>query len=239
MGRISTLISNRNTGHLAEEAGNVVLALAKCMKTESKREIRKSNIKRNILGSAGEIFLEKRYSSVTTDEIASRAGVTKRTLYKYFPSKLALYISMFDHYLQQLSKQMAAAARAEPNPERKLTRIWETLHDFTCRNEKFMRLYWMLDSDEFEGEMTEELVRFVREHTRSMFATAVRANELARKDGLIQDVDPLLLAHLMSAINKGIFIHVSKERKLEMDTPDADELNGLVLRILQTGLFKR
>jgi AcrR family transcriptional regulator len=214
--------------------------LSEIMKTApTKRENRKLLFKNNILKCAEGIFLEKGYSLVTTDEIAARAGVTVRTLYKYFPSKLALYISMFDHYLQQMATEMAAAGRRKVPSDRRMTLVWDILYEFTKRNEKFMRLYWMLDSKEYEGEIPEDLIRLVRDRTSGMFAGAVRANDLARQEDRIIDVDPFLLAHLMSAVNKGIFIHVSKERRLGLATPSADDLNGLLLTILQQGLYKR
>jgi AcrR family transcriptional regulator len=209
------------------------------MESETKRGKKRSMFRKKILASAEELFLQKRYSAITIDEIAKGAGLTKRTIYKYFPSKLALYTSMFDHYLSELADEMYKTATMEGKSEQIVGRLWNVLHEFTKNNERFMRLYWMLDSDEFEGEMPEELLVYVKEHTINMFAAVVHANERAKKDGWMTDVDPLVLAHLMSAINKGIFIHVSKERRFSMATPTADELNNMLRTILRQGLYKR
>jgi AcrR family transcriptional regulator len=208
------------------------------MEAQTERQSRKKAFRARILKNAEELFLTKSYSSITIDEIAVRAGITKRTIYKYFSSKLALYVSMFDDYLKRLSEEIIAAAQIDLPADQLVTRLWNVLFQFTKNNERFMRLYWMVDSDEFEGEIPDELLNRVQEHTKNMFAASVRANAHAIKAGLIVDIDPLLLAHLMSAINKGIFIHASKERRFNISKLTADDLNGLMTTILQHGLFK-
>jgi AcrR family transcriptional regulator len=47
-----------------------------------------------ILDAAVEVFAEKGFSSATMDEIASAAGITKGTIYLYFPSKEELFVTM-------------------------------------------------------------------------------------------------------------------------------------------------
>ncbi|MBE7629848.1 TetR/AcrR family transcriptional regulator [Tenacibaculum piscium] len=43
-----------------------------------------------ILNKTGELFLNLGFKSVTMDDIASELGISKKTLYKYFPSKAIL-----------------------------------------------------------------------------------------------------------------------------------------------------
>ena len=44
-------------------------------------------IKERILKQAEQLFLQFGYSKVTMDEIAANLGMSKKTLYKFFPSK--------------------------------------------------------------------------------------------------------------------------------------------------------
>lgn len=55
---------------------------------ESARRQRKA---RQILAGAGAVFFEEGFSGAGTDEIARRAGVSKGTIYSYFPTKEALF----------------------------------------------------------------------------------------------------------------------------------------------------
>jgi len=48
---------------------------------------REIDIQARVLEVAQALFLKKGYSNVTTDNIAFEAGITKKTLYRYFISK--------------------------------------------------------------------------------------------------------------------------------------------------------
>ena len=55
-----------------------------------------SQDKRNsLIEAAREVFSNKGFDAATTDEIASRAGLSKRTLYKWYPEKAALFSAAF------------------------------------------------------------------------------------------------------------------------------------------------
>ncbi len=48
-------------------------------------------VKSKITDSAGELFLSRGYVGTTVDAIAKRTGVTKRTVYGYFPDKQTIF----------------------------------------------------------------------------------------------------------------------------------------------------
>lgn len=204
----------------------------------NRRPINKKLKRMTITQAAEEIFLEKRYSEITVDEIAKRAGITKRTLYKYFPSKLALYVCMFDDFLQQLHLETSKTVELNLPTYELLLKLVDVLHSFTKKNEKFMRLYWMVDSSEFDGAVPEELIARVNVLMASLFKMSVEIVKRGQMEGIIMDGDPELLVHLISAINKGIFTHVRKERGFEIADIDPDTLHKIILTILNGGLFK-
>ncbi|MBY5661494.1 TetR/AcrR family transcriptional regulator [Rhizobium leguminosarum] len=47
-----------------------------------------------IVGAAAEVFLSTGYAGTSMDEIASRSGVSKQTVYKHFSSKEALFVAV-------------------------------------------------------------------------------------------------------------------------------------------------
>lgn len=55
------------------------------------RHRRKEARPQELLQAALELFVEKGYSAARSEEVASRAGVSKGTLYLYFPSKEELF----------------------------------------------------------------------------------------------------------------------------------------------------
>jgi AcrR family transcriptional regulator len=55
---------------------------------------RKEARPQELLAAALELFVERGYAATRLDDVASRAGVTKGTLYLYFPSKEDLFFAM-------------------------------------------------------------------------------------------------------------------------------------------------
>jgi AcrR family transcriptional regulator len=68
---------------------------------------------------AQDLFLEHGYEQTTVDQIAAAAGMSKRTFFRYFPSKDALVIGRFDLF----GDRMADALDARPDDEP----VWESL----------------------------------------------------------------------------------------------------------------
>lgn len=205
----------------------------------SNKKILKQEMKRiTIIQAAKELFLEQRYSSITMDVIAKRAGITKRTLYAYFPSKLALFIHLFDEYLQHLLQQVTRSAKQDLPTKELIVSLFTALFEFTRTNEKFMRLYWTLDSNEFDGLIPEELLSRIRIWTKALFDESRTVMEKAKSEGILSpELSTELVIHLMSAMNKGIFIHTSKENKFEIANVDPDKLFQVAKETLTRGLF--
>lgn len=72
---------------------------------------------RRILDAALKIFSEKGFVSASMDDIAAEAGLTKPTLYQYFPSKDELFTAMMsqerDHMLESFEYPSASGMVAE------------------------------------------------------------------------------------------------------------------------------
>ena len=59
--------------------------------TSTKRERRKEARPGELLEAALDLFVEKGFAATRVDEVAARAGVSKGTLFLYFPSKEELF----------------------------------------------------------------------------------------------------------------------------------------------------
>lgn len=68
---------------------------------------------------AQDLFLEHGYEETTVDQIAAAAGMSKRTFFRYFPSKDDLVIGKYDLF----GDRMADALDARPDDEP----VWESL----------------------------------------------------------------------------------------------------------------
>jgi TetR/AcrR family transcriptional regulator len=64
---------------------------AKPDEVHAKRERRKENRPAELLDAALDLFVEKGFAATRAEEVAARAGVSKGTLFLYFPSKEELF----------------------------------------------------------------------------------------------------------------------------------------------------
>ena len=89
------------------------------LSTPAPRKRRKEARPSELLAAALELFVEKGFAATRLEDVASRAGVAKGTLYKHFPVKEALLRHRFHRELHavwpEIQPEMAAAA---PGPAR-------------------------------------------------------------------------------------------------------------------------
>jgi AcrR family transcriptional regulator len=92
------------------------------------RQRRKEARPQELLSAALELFVQKGYSATRSEEVAARAGVSKGTLYLYFPSKEELFKAVVRSNLSALiAEGQQIADRFEgPSEEllRLLTHVW-------------------------------------------------------------------------------------------------------------------
>jgi AcrR family transcriptional regulator len=68
----------------------------------SARQRRKEARPQELLAAALELFVEKGFAATRAEEVAQRAGVSKGTLYLYYPSKEELFKAVVRHNLSSL-----------------------------------------------------------------------------------------------------------------------------------------
>lgn len=98
------------------------------MTTPGLRERKKQQVRERISGIATMLFLERGFDEVSVAEIAEVAGVSKMTVFNYFPRKEELF---FDR-MPQLIEMITSAVRGRPpgvTAPDALRELWLTLLD--------------------------------------------------------------------------------------------------------------
>src|SRR4051812_24945679 len=153
---------------------------------------------RQILAAALEVFGERGLSAARLDDIARRAGVSKGTIYLYFPNKEELFREMILHIVVG---QLEAAERAVSASTASAT---ETLIDFMrgywarIRGPQFGPLFRLIHA---EIHNFPDLARFYGEEvvTRSQRLIAGLI-ERGIESGEFRRMDPLVAARMLSAM---------------------------------------
>ena len=82
----------------------------------SRRQDYSSSTKRALLDNAQELFAAHGYAGTSLDEVVAAARVTKGALYHHFPSKLALFESVFDRLQDGTTREIQKRIDAEADP---------------------------------------------------------------------------------------------------------------------------
>ena len=72
---------------------------------------RRSTSRHQITDVAIALFAEQGFDEVSVDDVAEAAGIARRTLFRYYPSKNAIPWGDFDAHLQHLRGLLAAVDR--------------------------------------------------------------------------------------------------------------------------------
>ena len=73
-------------------------------------------MKHKILDTSKELFLNLGFKSVTMDEIASKLGVSKKTIYKYFENKTELVAAVTEYMFDTVSFGIDTICELKMNP---------------------------------------------------------------------------------------------------------------------------
>jgi AcrR family transcriptional regulator len=96
----------------------------------------KERTRHDLLASARKLFAERGYHATSAADIAAGAGVTERTLFRYFPNKLALVLDEFIALLPE----MAESIRERPAAEPPYQAVCEGIIDFGLRHQDMLDL---------------------------------------------------------------------------------------------------
>lgn len=100
---------------------------------------------RQILEAATQLFLRQGFAATSTDAITTAAGVSKQTVYSYFPSKEVLFSEVLRHLIDEKTPQQlehhvnAAPLETREELQRALTTLAQRLID-TLMNPTYLSL---------------------------------------------------------------------------------------------------
>jgi AcrR family transcriptional regulator len=162
------------------------------MKASQKVGVHKSSGRErqaSIIAAASSLFAQKGFNGTTTREIAKTAGISEALLFRYFPTKRALYAAILAEKVQ-LSQLMASVEEAAE--KRDDTRVFTLIASFRIHRGTDPTLLRLLLFSALEGHELSDM--FFRNRHRVFYEFL--AGYIARRslEGKFRKVDPLLAA---------------------------------------------
>lgn len=99
-------------------------------------EEHKQRTRRQLIDSARRLFAERGFDATSAADIAADAGVTERTLFRYFPNKIALVLDEAIALLPEMFETIAGRPPAEPPYEA----VCEGVIDFAMQHRDLLLL---------------------------------------------------------------------------------------------------
>jgi AcrR family transcriptional regulator len=168
-----------------------------------------------ILAAALEVFAERGLAGARMDDIASKAGISKGTLYLYFSGKEELFQEAIREKLARMLEGLASAAPpGEPGP--RLARFMEA-YWVHLRRPQFANLYRLIMA---ELQKFPDLVRFYADEVSGrvigllaeIIREGVEAGQFRSPDPLVTSrmIVGLLVQHAVWANRRELFPHTAE-----------------------------
>jgi AcrR family transcriptional regulator len=156
---------------------------------------------RQILDAALEVFGERGLAAARLEDIARTAGVSKGTIYLYFPNKEALFCEMIREipvrYLATVEGMISEDASARDQLRQYLHNSWEYL-----RTPSFEILYRLILSELHHfPDLYEQFVEEVPMRSMRILSDIVRRGI---ERGEFRDIDPLAAGRMLHSL---LFVH--------------------------------
>ena len=178
-----------------------------------------------IIGAAADRFMEAGLYKVTMDEIASDLRMSKKTVYKFFPSKEVLLKAIVHTMMKKIESDVQTIISSEKPFEEKLTSIL-TIVGMLLRK---MSRPFLIDIQRFAPGLWKEIETFRRERVFSKIQQMFRQ---AKKEGVFrEDLDPDLFILIFATVMQGIM----NPQVLSQQSFSAEEAFKGIFRILYEG----
>lgn len=96
----------------------------------------RTDIKERIIAEAKTAFLKNGFSKVNTQNLANSLGMSKRTLYEYFPSKEILLEEIIDRDLKEIKQHVDSIVKELKGDKSNflyyLKRLWDIMSKTSC-----------------------------------------------------------------------------------------------------------
>ncbi|MEF2967497.1 TetR/AcrR family transcriptional regulator [Paenibacillus sp. M1] len=143
---------------------------------------------RHILQTASRLFMAKGFEAVSMNEVADQCGVTKATIYYYYPNKTELFVASIAATLSEVNGRIAEVLAQSGSFQDRLIRITENYL-------KIPQVHVNGMFAQVKRHLTDEQLQTLIRHENDLYETLKEGFAAAMREGEITAGDPLLAAH--------------------------------------------
>lgn len=205
----------------------------KCLMGKFSRAEQKAQRPTQILDAAFEEFVSQGYTATRVEDIAHRIGVTKGTIYVYFPTKEDLFAAMVRHISTPFGELLASVADNSGSCADRLKRLIEAAYDRLLENRPTRELLRFVISEGARFPLVvdqhhREFVQPMKTFTQSIIDEGIAAGEFRDGPAAIAEV---VISPIVAAIMQRLIFDDRKpfDRNKQVAAHLDLVLNGLAL----------
>lgn len=155
------------------------MALDKLLTPAERRQRNREEVINNILVISRQLMRENGVAALSFNEVARRLGMKPPSLYTYFPSKMAIYDTLFRLGMEMFGEQMKQSNEQGGTVSERFQRVNETYMAFATENPELYQLLFERPIPGFEpSEESMAVSLAVLEESRQQFAQLIAGSEL-------------------------------------------------------------
>ena len=184
--------------------------------------------RKQLLRAATRVFARRGFHGATTKQIAAEAEVAEALLYRYFPSKLALFCASVEETSTRLLGRLKEIFDTHPDdPIGALTSTFEFYRRLLERNQELAKMVFMVTAELDDPEIRAAYLPF-QERALETIASAIRD---WKQRGLVSDaVVPGIAAWLIMGAFHVVTLMRQTDRLSEIDVLPAMAMFRQMLR---------
>ncbi len=206
------------------------------MSTRARREREKQERRQSILEAAREVFFEEGFHRATVDMVATRAEVSKGTVYIYFDSKETLLADLLLEGLDVLVESLETASDPPLSPEDRLRQLAWVYFRFFQREPQYFRLLMAMDRGRFRDSVAPDVYQEVLEASVAGLNCVVEAIGQGVAHGVFYCDDVEQSAATLWATLNGVLELMAHPLRQEMLGVETDQLYRTALETVISGL---
>ena len=196
-------------------------------------------IRDKILLAARTHFFEHGFEEASMDEIARLAEVAKGSIYRHYPSKGALYMSVLAENGREFfqgAKRFAGDTDDLPTPDR-LRKLWSVYLKHWMKHPDAFGIFWAFDNAEILGELPEGLTDNIAENWKRGLEVTQRVLDEGVLRGEILPIDTWKAAQAFWTMANGIIEHDENIRRRKIRARPFHETYNFSIEMLLRGIL--
>lgn len=171
---------------------------------QATRAEKKARSRRRILDAARDVFFRDGFMITNLDEVASKAGVAKGTLYRYFESKADLYVAVLAENGKTFTDKLEEVSRRGETARERIRAMGDFYLDHWTNHHHYFQIFWAIDNQSLIGGLPQAALDEVSNLWKSSLTILQSVLDEGVRAGELGDCDTWEVAYVLWTMANGL-----------------------------------